>query len=369
MIKVLLKKFYLAWRKMLLKWLFRPRPVVRIEASSLERILLIRLDRIGDFVASIPAIKAIKAIFPKAKITMLLSRSTFELAKLVPEIDEAIVYQGFFSSLSTLKDRKFNLAVDLLMDYTLKTALLANLCKAKVSSGFDIEGRGQLFDLSFAPFSQQKPMSSHLLDLSRYLAGLSGKPAQDFRDIEPVLTLSLQSREFNQRFLKEKGIKEEELILGIAPGAKFPSQCWKEENFAWLADRLVEKYKARIIIIASKPEDQKLKRIVSLMKSTPVIASGLSLVQLAGLISVFKLMVANNSGPLHMAAALGVATVSTMGPTVPYLWWPQGKNHMVIRKDLSCSPCNRSVCRVHECLESISLEEMEKAVDTLMARI
>ncbi|MFH0828283.1 MAG: glycosyltransferase family 9 protein, partial [Candidatus Omnitrophota bacterium] len=73
-----------------------------------------------------------------------------------------------------------------------------------------------------------------------------------------------------------------------------------------------------------------------------------------------------NSGPLHIAAALGVSTVSTMGPTALDFWWPQGKNHIVIRRDLPCSPCDRAVCRGHECLELISVEEMEKAVEVLL---
>jgi ADP-heptose:LPS heptosyltransferase len=82
-----------------------------------------------------------------------------------------------------------------------------------------------------------------------------------------------------------------------------------------------------------------------------------------------QLLICNNSGPLHIASGLGVPTVSTMGPTVPQLWRPLGKDHIVIRKGLACSPCSKGVCRSHECLESISVAEMEKAVESLLERL
>ncbi len=361
-----LKTTYLFFRKILLKCLIKRNTVFRIEPDRVDSILVIRSDRIGDLVETIPAIKAIKKIFPQARITALLNRSTVSLAKLVPEIDETIVYQGFFPSLSALKKRKFSLVVDFLMDYTLKTAALSHLSGAKVTSGFDIESRGQFFNAGLRPSVEPKPMSQHLLDLVRSLSKLSGKDEGEIPNINPVLILTQESREFARQFYKKNGIQNEELIFGLAPGAKFPSQCWKEERFAQLADKIADKYRARIIVIVSRGEEARGKRIISLMKNKPVIAVGLSLDKLAGLISTFKLLVANNSGPLHMAAALGVATVSTMGPTVPHLWHPQGKNHIVIRRDLSCSPCNKAVCLSHQCLELVSVEEMEEAVELLM---
>jgi ADP-heptose:LPS heptosyltransferase len=369
MVKCLLKNIYLALRKFLLKILVKNRGREILVAESVDSILVIRLDRIGDLVQSIPGIKAIKKIFPRAKITGLFSRSTIDLVKLIPEIDEAAVYQGFFPTLKKLKEKKFFLAIDLLMDYTLKTALFSYLVNAKVTSGFDIESRGRFFNASLRPAGEAKSMSKNIMDLARLLAKLANKNEKDFPDTDPVLVLTPQSREFARDFLKEKGVNAQERIFGIALGAKFPSQCWNEINFAKLSDRIAGKYQARIVIIGSAEEEVKARRVVSSMKSQPIMALGLSLDNLAGLIKTFKLLVANNSGPLHMAAALNVATVSTMGPTVAQLWWPQGKDHIVIRRDLACSPCNRPVCRSHECLESISVEEMEKAVDLLMERI
>jgi ADP-heptose:LPS heptosyltransferase len=369
MIKSLVKNIYLSLRGFLLRILVKRGKCESLDPGKVDSILVIRLDRIGDLVQSTPAIKAIKKIFPQAKITGLFSRSAVDLAKLIPEIDEIIVYRGFFSAFKTLKNRKFFLTIDLLMDYTLKTALLSHFSGADFTSGFDIKSRGQLFNASLKPAIEPKSMNKHILDLARFLAKLSGKSEKDFPDTDPILVLTPELREFAGDFLKIKGVNYGEPIFGIALGAKFPSQCWNEAKFAELADRIVDKYQARIVIIGSGQEETKVSRVVSLMKNQPIIALGLPLDKLAGLISTFKLLVANNSGPLHMAAALNVATVSTMGPTVPHFWWPQGKNHIVIRRELACSPCDRAVCLRHECLESISAEEMEKAIELLMAKI
>jgi ADP-heptose:LPS heptosyltransferase len=365
----IIKRIYLTLRQAVLGLLFRPKALSAIDPDKVDSILIIRLDRIGDLVQSIPAIKTIKKIFPKSRITMLSNRSTLALTNLIPEVDEAIVYHGFFPTLRQLKKKKFSLAVDLLLDYTLKTALLSRLAKPQVNVGLDLQSRGRIFNVSFRPSVELKSMSKNLMDLARFLAVLAGKKGNDFADIEPELVLSSAAREFSAKFYRDKGITESDSIIGIAPGAKFPSQCWKEENFAVLADKIADEYRAKIIILASGDEETRVKKVVASMKNKPVIALGLDLEQLAGVISKLKILVCNNSGPLHMAAALNVATASTMGPTVPYLWWPQGKNHIVIRRELACSPCNRAICERHECLESISVEEMEKAVEVLMARI
>lgn len=365
----IIKKIHLGLRKTALGFLVRQKAMSVIDPDKVGSILIIRMDRIGDLVESIPAIRTIKRIFPKSRITILLSRSTLALIKLIPEIDEVIVYHGFFPTLRQLKKKKFNFAVDLLMDYTLKTALLSCLAKPRINAGFDLEARGRLFNFSFCPSVELKAMSKNLMDLTRFLAVLAGKRGNDFPDIEPELVLTSVARESSAKFRKDKGITDTEPVIGIAPGAKFPSQCWKEENFAGLADKISDKYQMKVIIIASVDEEIRVNKIVSLMKNKPVIALGLDLEQMAGVISKLKLLVCNNSGPLHMAAALNVATVSTMGPTVSHLWSPLGKNHIVIRKDLACSPCNRGVCRSHECLELISVAEMEEAVESLLEKL
>jgi ADP-heptose:LPS heptosyltransferase len=369
MLKYFLKNSYFALRKILLKCLLRHKAIDWIEAKEVDSILVVRIDKIGDLVVSVPALNALKAVFPRGSITCLLNPATVSLVRLIPGIDKVIVYRGFFPTLRLVKQRKFSLAIDFLLDYPLKTALLVSLSTAKIKAGFDLEARGQLFNVRLTPSTEKKSMSKYLLDLVHGLAKLAGKKEEDFIDSEPVLVLTAQDHSFAEDYLKERGIADRDFIVGIAPGGRFPSQCWKQDGFAQLADRIVEKYQAKIIIIGAKEEEEGFERIITFMKNKPVVIAGLSLDKLAAIISRMKLLVCNNSGPLHLACALGVATVSTIGPTVAHLWWPQGRDHIVIRRELSCSPCNLSFCYQHDCMKLITVEEMEKAVDILIKKI
>lgn len=363
------KKVYFILRTALLRILFKHKSPDNRARKTIVSILIIRLDRIGDMVVSTPAIKVLKQLFPQSKISILLRPKIASLAKLIPEIEEVIIYRGFCSCLGILKQRQFSLAVDLLMDYSIKTALLANFSGAKIKAGFDLEGRGLLFDISLRPSDEQKEISKHLLDLIGAVATETGSKVEKILDPFPHLIVSTSQQSFAQDFLNKQGIGQQELVLGIAPGAKFPSQCWPIENFAKLADKISNKYKAKIIIIGSVQEGHLIKRFFSLAKTTPIQVVEFPLDKLAAVISKTHLLICNNSGILHIASALGIPTVSTMGPTEPYLWWPQGRDDIVIRKDLACSPCNRSFCSRHDCMRLITIEEMLKAVDIQMEKI
>jgi ADP-heptose:LPS heptosyltransferase len=169
--------------------------------------------------------------------------------------------------------------------------------------------------------------------------------------------------------LKEKGADESDFLIGCHPGGHFSSQRWPIDNFSRLADEIIERYNAKIIIIGNHAEKKLIGKMKQLMKGQGLEFIGLPLDKVTALISLFGLFIANNSGPLHIACALNIPTVSTMGPTDPFLWWPQGENHIVLRNEMDCSPCSKPVCTKHACMRSISVEEMMAAVDSQIKRI
>ncbi|MFA6384142.1 MAG: hypothetical protein WCY10_02080, partial [Candidatus Omnitrophota bacterium] len=201
MTKALIRNVYLTARMILLRLFIRQKPVQRIDPAGVDSILVIRIDRIGDMVVSVPAIKALKQLFPSSRMTALLGCSTVDLARLVPEIDEVIVYRGFLPALISLRKRRFAVVVDLLMDYTLKTASLAFLSGGRITCGFDIAARGRFFNAAFKPLSGLKQMSRYLLDLVCFLSALSGKECVR-ADIDPVLTLTDSARISSREFLQ-----------------------------------------------------------------------------------------------------------------------------------------------------------------------
>jgi len=366
-IKYILKKVYLAVRIRLLRMLFKKNAVKEITPGIITSVVVIRIDRIGDMIMSLPAIKALKNIFPEAKVAVLLKPEHIPLLKNTPGIDDLIPYRGFISSIRTLKNSHFSLAVDLLMDYSLKTALIAFLGKAKMRAGFDVEGRGVLFNLPFEPGKEKKQMSKYLLDLVRYIGEVFHKSV--FEESEPVIIISPEAKAFAQNLLRREGVKKGDILFGLHPGGQYPSQRWMPEGFAELADKISQHYQARIIIIGSFQEEKLINRLISLMKTKPILAVGYSLEKVAALISLCDLLICNNSGPLHIASAVGTPTVSTMGPTDPELWRPAGRRHCVVRYDLACNPCNLGFCRKHACMKLITAAQMEKTVKIQMERI
>ncbi|MCK9594956.1 MAG: glycosyltransferase family 9 protein [Candidatus Omnitrophica bacterium] len=367
-IRYLLKDGYLRLRGWFLRLFFVPGRIKCIKPEQVTSIAVIRIDRIGDVVASLPAVRALKSIFPQAKLAMVVPLSLVPLLENIPGIDRLIPYRGFWGTVNVLRKEGFYLITDLLMDYTLKTALLVFLSRPAVSAGFDISGRGRLFNVALKPVPGQKRMCECLMDIPRELAVLSGGDSGLAADALPRIFLSDEDNSFADDFLKTRAVEKGELIVGVAPGGKFPSQRWGIRNFAALADKISDKHKARIILIANSQERKSAGKLASLLTPHPLMAVGLPLNRLAAIISRMGLMVCNNSGPLHIAAALGVPTVSTMGPTVPYLWHPAGERNSVIRKDLSCSPCSKAFCSRHKCMSSITVKEMEEAVGALLGR-
>ena len=324
-----------------------------------------RIDRIGDVVVSLPALKALKDVFPQCRLTLILKERNLPLLKALPWIDELVAYKGFWGTVWFLRRRRFDLVVDLLMDYSLKTAWLAYLSKSVLTVGFDLEGRGRLFNAALKPPPGRKLMSQHLLDLSRFLAGLSGLDKENIKDSLPELVVPQDNKAFAEDFLKKGGINQGDFVVAMHPGGYFPSQRWRIEGFAGLADVLSRRYQAKIIVLAGADDARMIEKFRGLVKAEALICSGLSLDKIAAIIARSDIFIGNNSGLLHIAAALGRPTVSTMGPTVPWLWMPQGDNQIVIRHTLECAPCSRGVCGEHKCMDLITMEEMLKAVDNL----
>lgn len=368
-IKHVLKNIYLVLRKIVLRLIPTPKIVEELNPSLVTSIVAIRIDRIGDVVVSLPAIRALRDIFPNSRLAVILRPENIPLLKNISWIDELIPYHGFVNSVKMLRKRHFYMIIDLLMDYTIKTAIISFFSGANRKVGFDIEERGRFFNLALKPGPEKRKMSKHILELVKSVGRISHIDEGNIQESEPRLFVSRKDNFFANEFFKNLGVKGDDIIFGLHPGGRFPSQFWMLESFAKLVERVSEKYKAKIIIVGSYKEERLIKKLISSMNIKPLLAIGFSLDKLASIIAKTSVFICNNSGPLHIAAALGIPTVSTMGPTDPYLWWPHGKNQIVIRHPLPCSPCNLGFCRSHKCMRLITVEEMEKAVDIQMQRI
>jgi len=179
---------------------------------------------------------------------------------------------------------------------------------------------------------------------------------------EPEIFLSTDEKENAYKLLEKAGVDPESKIIGIHPGGNYQSQRWPIKRFAAISDHLITNYNAKVVLFAGQAEKQLLSEFRDCAVKTPIFLCDLSLREFMSTLSHCSLLLCNNSGPLHIATALNIPTVSTMGPTIPYHWWPCGNNHIVLREDLDCSPCKKGICKTHECMEQIKTEDFLSAV-------
>jgi len=325
-------------------------PAKQKEEKTISRILVIRLDRIGDFITSLAVIKNLAVAFPGAKVDVLVRPYLADLARLDRHIDHVLVYEGLFRTARRLKANRYDIVIDPLFDYTIKTALLSLSSGAPIRAGFAWGFREVFF--------------THAV--SR--AVTRGKKMADVH-LELLKALDVPVRFTIPELEVPRHTVEETLMVYVHPGGFYPTQRWPRDNFVAVIQSIIKKHKAVVRVIACAHEKDLADYIVTQVNSpsAEAVFPGTT-AELVSVLAASDVVLCNNSGPLHIAAALGVPTVSTMGPTDPVLWQPVGEKNIVIRKDLTCSPCSKAVCSHHRCLASITPEDVFQAVEDAITR-
>ena len=318
-------------------------------------------------VLSTPAFKAIKTAFPCAALTVLASRSNQSLIQSNPYVDEILVYDSSAGLRETarmvrrLRSRRFDVVIDPMTGYGAHAAFLSYLTQAETRIGFAGFGREVFFS---APVQLPEPklgiVDLHLALLTRLGIHCSG--------IEPELFLREEEVDRARQWVRRVA-PEGERIIGLHPGAHYVTQRWGVRNYAALVELLMENSGVKPVVLGGPADTPMVKDILSRMNnSVPAVLSN-DLRESMAVISQLNALVCNNSGPLHIAAALKVPTVSFMGPTVKSLWTPSGSCHRVLRADdLDCIGCNSGVCRrgTLECMQRLTPEIAREALAELL---
>ncbi len=323
--------------------------------SDINKILLIRIDRIGDMVLSIPFFTGLKKTFPETEIVLLARPFARSLIKCGHGIDKIIYARGSFRETAfILENGAFDLAVDMHCDYTLETARLCLASRAKYRAGFDIAGRWIFFNIQ-AQCAGRKHFIDETFDL---LAAVGGRPHLN----EPFLAVDRESQKSAEEFLKEKNIASGDRLVVIHPGGYYPCQRWPAERFADTADVLVNRYRAKVIVMAADNERDIVEEILS---RCPLCVEyiGQDLGKVSALLSKAGLFMGNNSGPLHMACALGIPAISVMGPTDYIKWKPVGSRNIVLRKTEGCYACANGFGSGHTCMSAVAVSDVLNAIE------
>lgn len=359
-LKKLLKKLYLASRTLLLWPIgklaggFRPPP----DPAAIKEILFLRHDRIGDLALSLPTLRRLKQAFPGARLTVVVSPSNQELLRHNSDVDEVFVYRGFGSYLRFVARHHFDLAIDPFHNnHQLLPAFMTLLTGARHRIGFALAGR-EVFFTRPAPSYDDNKSFQQLMQLLLTNLDITETTTKEAGAAIPLLPLSPEERQEAEAMTAPLLGKQ---LIAIHPGAFYPSQKWPLARFTEVARELSRRGFGVLFFAPAKEfSDFAPARLGD--DSGILLIREASLRQCIAMLSRCELLICNNSGPLHLAWALGIKTVSLMGPTVPAVWWPQGQGHKVLRRDLPCSPCNLAICPTHECLQNITVAEVLSAV-------
>lgn len=346
----------------------------KLEKDKIHKILVVRTDRIGEVLLNIPAIRALKQSF-NSKIFVLVNPIVKELLEGNPEIDQLLVFDEKkwnksivtrVSFLWQIRKMKFDLAV--ILNPTKRFHILGFLAGIRFRLGYDrkwgflLTHRGE-----DRKFQGQKHEVEYNLDLVRVIGAKTN-------DLHISVKVEEKDRQFVQDLLLKYGIKDEELLIAIHAHSSNPAKCWPKENFAYLADQLYSKFGAKLIIIGGVQERGSTLKLISLMKQSPINLSGkLTLKQLAAFFQRCTLLISNDSGPVHIAAAVGTLTVVIFGRNIPGVgpkrWGPWGNGHIVLHRDPGCNLCLDRRCPYDfKCLTLITPEEVLQAVEKQLKR-
>lgn len=360
-VKSIVKAIYLNVRGFALKALslFFIKKKSLLSLRSIQSILFIRIDRVGDMVLSTPAFKAIKAALPQVRLTVMASPANAAILKNNPDVDDVIVYDRFaglhakVSLIKKLRSQQFSLAIDPHNDYELKTACLAALSGAANRIGYADFGREIFFNCPPPKIKGNKHFVDGALDLLKHI----GIP---FENRNPAIYFGADEQTWASQWLQENGFQGWK-IAAIHPGAYYETQRWPPEYYAELID-LIRHHTPLEVVLLGGPSDVVVAEDINVRIKNPVCVSiQEDIRKFFAILSHCRLLVCNNSGPLHCATALKIPTVSFMGPTVKEQWMPVGDIHHVLRlDDLACIGCNRGWCKIktHDCMRLIRPERV-----------
>jgi heptosyltransferase-2 len=347
--------------------------IVHGKKNNFRRILIVRTDRIGDVLLSTPVIKAVRQRYPCAYIAMMVSPYAEDIAEGNPYLDEVIIYdknarhKSWINSLGfamKLKKKRFDLAI--VLHPTNRVHLLTFSAGIPRRLGYDRKLGFLLTDrIKHTKQLGQKHELEYNLDLLNYL----GISVEDKSLFMPIKT---KSENWVKELFKAEGVSAADKLLAIHPGASCLSKIWPAERFAQAAERLAEKYGFKVLVIAG-PKDIKIATEVVKNIKYPVInlAGKTSVSQLASLLKKCYLFISNDSGPVHIASAVGTPVISVFGRSQkglsPTRWGPRGEKDRILHKEAGCIECLAHNCvKGFACLKAITVDEIIEVADSII---
>ncbi len=306
-----------------------------------QRILVIRLDRIGDVLLSTPALAALRAAYPSAFIAMLVRPPCQQLLEGHPVLNELLVYEkdgahrGWLATvLFAWRLRRARFDTALILHPTHRSHWIAALAGIPQRIGWNRKG-GWLLTRRLPHTKQEGRM--HERDYTLTLLSAAGVPSDGMPRV-PTMRCPERARVSMERWLVAQHVGADETIVALHPSASGPEKRWPAEAFAKLADRLLSEAHVRVVLVAGADGAADCEAVARAMRAAPLRADGVfDLQELAALLARARLLVSNDSGPVHVAVSQGTPVIALFGRTQPGVnperWRPLGPRDVVLCRE------------------------------------
>jgi len=346
----------------------KPGNIKKLPREDIDRILIRGTNWIGDAILTLPAVASIRATYPQAHIAMLVKPWVADIYKIFSAVDEIIIYDnkfdtpiGVFRLARMLKGKKFDAAI--LLQNAIEAAIITLAAGIPLRAGYDSDARGLL--LTHRVHRTDEIRKVHQIDYYLEMVKALGCVSVDREmHLETKINL-LAARDTLLKFIPET----KKTLIGIAPGATYgTAKQWFPDRFAAVADKLNEKYSTQGILLGGRADGETTQEIQKLARAELInLAGETTLLEAIYLISQCRLFISNDSGLMHIAGALNIPTIAIFGSTNPITTSPVGNKSIIIRKEVSCSPCLKKTCPTDfRCMSMISVEDIVQVAQNLM---
>jgi heptosyltransferase-2 len=347
-----------------------------LQVTGIKRIVVRGTNWVGDAMMTLPALRELRRLFPKAHITLATRSGAQGLFNGAEFIDQLQIHDGrglrsFFHQVRSWRKGRFDLAV--LLTNSVESALVAALARIPVRVGYAAEGRARLLTHPI-DLPEWRSSKHEVFYYLKIIAGIEWifTRQQTFLDVQPDASLEVsEARKKEARdLLRRQGVTEERPLIALCPGSiNSRAKRWPAENYAMLADRCVDTLKAQIVLVGSKDELEVSKQVADRMHNKPTVLTGQTdVAEVVAVLSIADLLVTNDTGPAHIASALGRPTLVIFGPTNPLTTRPFSPFAEIIRHRPDCAPCMLRDCPIdHRCMTAITPDEVFSHAQALLA--
>jgi len=359
--------------------------------NNFKKVLVINPFGIGDVLFTTPVVRNLRQSRPGVYIAYLCNIRTAKILEANSNIDKIFVFEKdyfrqigreskikclkeFSNLLNSVKKEGFDAAIDLSLGKYY--SFFCWLIGIKKRIGFNYKNRGVfLTDKINIDGYQTKHVVEYYLDLLKFLN-------IDYKNNRLDLFIPDDIKDWSERFLKERGVNNNDTLVAMVPGggASWGKDAsikqWPADKFASVASKLSEESKVKILVMGDLKDQESCSRVVNRSKNSTIDCCGKTdIMQFSALLARTKLVIANDGGPLHLAVASGVKTVSIFGPVDDRVYgpYPRSQNHKVIKTTLPCQPCYQKFKLLpcdnnRQCLREVREEEVFQAAKELLSQ-